>query len=52
MTDAEMVKALEVKAEDWKAEVALIEEHYARFGNHLPAELTAELNGFKSRLGM
>ena len=52
MTAAEMVSALEVKAEDWKAEVALIDEHYARFGSHLPAELKAELDGFKSRLGM
>ena len=52
MTDAEMASALEVKAEDWKAEVALIDEHYARFGSHLPAELKAELDGFKSRLGM
>lgn len=52
LTDAEMAKALEVKAEDWKNEVALIEEHYARFGNHLPAELQAELDGLKKRIGM
>lgn len=51
MSTADMAKALEVKAEDWKAEVELIEEHYARFGNHLPSELKAELEALKKRLG-
>lgn len=51
MSAADMSKALEVKAEDWKAEVELIEEHYARFGDRLPAELKAELEALKKRLG-
>jgi phosphoenolpyruvate carboxykinase (GTP) len=52
ISEAEMAKALEVKVEDWKAEVALIDEHYAKFGQHLPAELATELVGLKKRLGM
>jgi phosphoenolpyruvate carboxykinase (GTP) len=52
ITEAEMAKALEVKVEDWKDEVALIDEHYAKFGKHLPSELATELVGLKKRLGM
>jgi phosphoenolpyruvate carboxykinase (GTP) len=48
---AQMAKALEVKAEEWKDEIALIDEHYAKFGKHLPAELAEELKGLKSRFG-
>ena len=50
--EAKMAKVLEVKNDDWKAEVPLIEEHYARFGSHIPEELVTELNGLKKRLGM
>jgi phosphoenolpyruvate carboxykinase (GTP) len=52
MNEAKMAKALEVSNDDWKAEVALIDEHYARFGSHLPEELATELAGLKERLGM
>ena len=52
MDKAKMAKVLEVNNDDWKAEVALIEEHFARFGNHLPKELATELVGLKNRLGM
>jgi phosphoenolpyruvate carboxykinase (GTP) len=52
MDEAKMAKALEVINDDWKAEIALIDEHYARFGSHLPAELAAELDALKKRLGM
>ena len=52
LTSAEMEKALAVCADDWKAEVALIEEHYASFGKHLPEELSKELKGLRKRLGM
>jgi len=48
----EMKEALAFSTEEWKDEVALIEEHYAIFGSHLPKELKAELDGLKSRLGM
>jgi phosphoenolpyruvate carboxykinase (GTP) len=52
MDEAKMAQALEVNNDDWKAEVALIEEHYARFGSHLPKELTVELDKLKKNLGM
>ena len=52
MDSAKMAKVLEVNNDDWKAEVALIDEHYARFGSHLPKELATELDGLKGRLGM
>lgn len=49
---AQMAKALAVNPEEWKDEIALIDEHYAKFGKHLPAELKEELVGLKSRLGI
>ncbi len=52
MDEAKLAKVLEVKNDDWKKEVSLIEEHFARFGSHLPKELAAELEGLKKRLGM
>ncbi len=52
MDETKLAKVLEVKNDDWKKEVGLIEEHFARFGSHLPKELAAELDGLKKRLGM
>jgi phosphoenolpyruvate carboxykinase (GTP) len=50
MDTSKMEKVLAVNKEEWKDEVALIEEHYARFGNHLPAELSEELAILKKNL--
>jgi len=47
-----MKKVLAVNPEDWKAEVALIEEHYAKFGKHLPKELRERLDSLKKKLVM
>ena len=47
-----MKKVLAVNPEEWKDEIPLIEEHYAKFGKHLPKELRKELDDFKARLGM
>lgn len=52
MDTDKMVEVLKVNNDEWKDEVALIEEHYQKFGNHLPKELVEELNGLKNRLGM
>jgi len=49
---AKLAKILEIDTDGWKDEVALIDEHYDRFGNHLPKELADELVGLKNRLGM
>jgi phosphoenolpyruvate carboxykinase (GTP) len=50
--EALMEKLLSVNVEQWKAEVPEIEKHYASFGSHTPAELNAELDALKNRLGM
>ncbi|HOU68806.1 MAG TPA: phosphoenolpyruvate carboxykinase (GTP) [Paludibacteraceae bacterium] len=51
-TEETMKKVLEVKPEEWKDEVALIEEHYAKFGKHLPKELRERLDSLKKKIGM
>ena len=52
ITKDEVAAALAFSTDEWKEEVERIEAHYATFGKHLPAELQAELDGLKSRLGM
>jgi phosphoenolpyruvate carboxykinase (GTP) len=42
---------LSVDEEVWKQEAALIPDHFAKFGDHLPAELRAEYNALVARLG-
>ncbi|MDR2039655.1 MAG: phosphoenolpyruvate carboxykinase domain-containing protein [Bacteroidales bacterium] len=51
MDKTKMAKVLQVNNDDWKKEVGLIDEHFARFGSHLPKELATELDGLKKRLG-
>jgi phosphoenolpyruvate carboxykinase (GTP) len=41
----------DIDKEEWKKEVADIEEFYKKFGNRLPAQLNEELNSLKERLG-
>ncbi len=50
--DIETLKGiLEVDNDLWKAEIGGIEEFYAKFGDKLPAELTAQLETLKANLG-
>jgi phosphoenolpyruvate carboxykinase (GTP) len=42
--------ALTVDPEEWRAELPLIEEHFAKFGDRLPAFLWTELDTLKARL--
>jgi len=44
--------ALAVDPEEWKAEIPLIEEWFAKFGDDLPSALRVELDTLKHRLGM
>ena len=41
---------LRVDVDGWLAELSLIEEYYAQFGDHLPKELRDELHAMKDRL--
>jgi len=50
ISEADMEELLRVDAEEWRAEMPLIAEHYARFGDRLPAELAAELDALDHRL--
>jgi phosphoenolpyruvate carboxykinase (GTP) len=50
VSEADMAELLEVNKEDWLKEVASIREHYAKFGDHLPKELAAQLEALEKRL--
>jgi phosphoenolpyruvate carboxykinase (GTP) len=47
----DVAAALEVDVEEWKAELPLIEEWFAKIGDPLPSFLRDELEGLKQRLG-
>jgi phosphoenolpyruvate carboxykinase (GTP) len=49
---AALEAALTVDVRQWKNEVPLIEEWFAKIGDKLPAALQAQLDGLKGRLGM
>ncbi len=50
MTDEQVAKALRVDLEDWKAELPLIEEWFAKIGDRLPARLADELATLKEHV--
>ncbi|MGM9474371.1 phosphoenolpyruvate carboxykinase (GTP) [Pseudarthrobacter sp. YS3] len=50
LTHAHVEDAVRVDPEEWAAELASIEEWYAKFGDSLPEALTAELAALKARL--
>ncbi|WP_278236427.1 phosphoenolpyruvate carboxykinase (GTP) [Isoptericola sp. AK164] len=50
LTDAELDALFDVPAEAWLAETDLTEEFFARFGDHLPEEMTRQLERLRSRL--
>ncbi len=45
-----MAELLRVDIDGWLAEIPLIEEYYARFGDHLPQALREEVKQLKQRL--
>jgi phosphoenolpyruvate carboxykinase (GTP) len=47
-----MEKLLKVDKEDWKKEIVMIEEFYAKFGNKIPQELRNYLTELKNKFGM
>jgi len=46
-----MDKLLAVNADEWRDEVPRIREHFAVFGDKLPAELHAEVDELEKQLG-
>ncbi|GGM76315.1 phosphoenolpyruvate carboxykinase [GTP] [Longimycelium tulufanense] len=48
---ADVEAALRVDVEEWKAEVPMIEEWFAKIGDKLPTSLRDELEALKQRLG-
>lgn len=51
-TDEQLRKALAIKPEEWETELSLIEEWYAELGDSVPAELRAEVDNLRQRLGL
>lgn len=50
VTEEQLVKALRVDADEWKAEIPQINEWFEKFGDKLPTVLWTELDGLKARL--
>jgi phosphoenolpyruvate carboxykinase (GTP) len=50
LADRDLAELLRVDDEAWRAELPLIEEHLAQFGDHLPAAVAAELDELRTRL--
>ncbi|HOI04719.1 MAG TPA: phosphoenolpyruvate carboxykinase domain-containing protein, partial [Dermatophilaceae bacterium] len=50
MAPDDIDKAVAVDLDEWRAELPLIEEWFAKIGDRLPAQLHAELDGLKERL--
>jgi phosphoenolpyruvate carboxykinase (GTP) len=50
VSDEDMAELLKVDKEGWIKEIESIGQNYARYGAHLPAALTAQLDELKARL--
>ena len=50
LSEEQLAELLSVRPDEWKEEVALIEEHYAWLGDRLPAELHDELANLRDRV--
>ena len=51
VTEADLDELLKVDNADWKAEVPLIREHFATFGDRLPQKLHDAVDDLEARLG-
>jgi len=51
MSEADLDELLKVDNADWKAEVPLIREHFATFGDRLPQRLHDAVDDLEARLG-
>ncbi|MBX2850376.1 MAG: phosphoenolpyruvate carboxykinase (GTP) [Phycisphaeraceae bacterium] len=46
----DMAELLRVDVDEWKQKIPLFREHYAKFGDKLPSELTKQLDSLEERL--
>jgi phosphoenolpyruvate carboxykinase (GTP) len=51
VTEADVAALLTVDTDALRDEISQVEEYLAQYGSHLPAEMTAQLDELKSRLG-
>ena len=51
VTEADLAELLKVDVAGWKRELEMIKEHFAKFGDRLPAELKKQLAELEARLG-
>jgi phosphoenolpyruvate carboxykinase (GTP) len=50
VSEQDMSALLEVRPADWRLELPAMHQHFARFGQRLPAELREQLEGLEERL--
>jgi phosphoenolpyruvate carboxykinase (GTP) len=50
VTPSDMAELLNVDADEWRAEVAGIREHYVQFADRLPEAMTNQVNDLEARL--
>ncbi len=50
LNERDKANLLRVEVDGWLQEIPLIEEYYAQFGDHLPAELSQEVKDLRHRL--
>jgi len=50
LTSEDLAELLRVDSAGWQAELPLIEEHFAQFGDRLPSALRAQLEALTERL--
>jgi phosphoenolpyruvate carboxykinase (GTP) len=48
--DEDMAELLRVDLDEWQQKIALFRDHYAQFGDKLPAELAKQLDALEERL--
>lgn len=50
VSEKDMAELLKVNKDEWLKEVVSIKDHYAKYGEGVPAELTAQLDALEKRL--
>jgi phosphoenolpyruvate carboxykinase (GTP) len=51
LSQDELAELLKVDPDEWRAQLPQVHEHYAKFGDVLPAELRSQLEALERRLG-